>query len=165
MGQCLTLGPLTMWVFLPNYFWIDENSLILIKWKWTKQSMPEQNRINKLSFLWLEFLELFICVPMSIALVVNEIWRVLIRGPLQDSWLTLLTVKGERPLERSEGFVILPGLVRVLLPLAKSAQSGRLRSTGPGSLDSGENLDLKFEISFLTRTNSLPTNNYRSIFS
>ena len=65
-------------------------------------------------------------LPVSVALIIDQIRRVLVRRPLHDARLSFLAVEGERPLEGAEGFVILDGLVRVLLPLAKTTQTRRL---------------------------------------
>ena len=41
-------------------------------------------------------------LPVSVALVVNGIWRVSVRGPLQYSGLALLTLKRQRSLIGAE---------------------------------------------------------------
>ena len=63
---------------------------------------------------------------MSVALVVDEVRRVLVGRPLHDSGLPLLALEGQRPLVSAERLELVGRLRRVLLPLAQPAGCRRL---------------------------------------
>ena len=69
-----------------------------------------------------------ILAPVRVALVVDEVRRVLVGRPLHDPRLPLLTLQGQRPLVAPERLELARRLRRVLLPLAQPPSGRWLRS-------------------------------------
>ena len=68
------------------------------------------------------------CWPVSVALVVDEVRRILVGRPLYDSGLSLMALQRQRPLISTERLEFTRRLRRVLLPLAQPTGCRRLGS-------------------------------------
>jgi hypothetical protein len=79
---------------------------------------------------------------VCIALVVDGIGRVAVRGPLEDARLALLAVEAEGALVGAEGGEVEGRLARVLLPLAQPPGGRGHRPAAPSLLHSGEHSHL-----------------------